>query len=243
MCSSCATAGARSRRLRPRSPSATGVPTCPATCRSCSAACARTGWSSMPPPRPFTLVAELTYQCPLHCPYCSNPVDIGGDRWRAELETEHWTRVFQEARELGILQLALTGGEPMLRRDLDELVAAGRAAGLYSTLVTAGTRFTPERAAELKEAGLDHVQVSIQSPDPEENDRIGGVRSFEKKIAAARAARELGFPLTINCVLHRQNLDRIEEILQLAGDPHAQRLGPPHTPDYRRGGGNQAPAL
>ena len=126
----------------------------------------------MPPPRPYTLVAELSYQCPLHCPYCSNPVDIGGDRWRTELETEHWTRVFGEARRLGVLQLALTGGEPMLRRDLDELVAAGRAAGLYSTLVTAGTRFTPERAAQLKEAGLDHVQVSIQSPDPEENDRI-----------------------------------------------------------------------
>src|SRR3954451_8040539 len=152
----------------------------------------------MPPPRPYTLVAELTYRCPLHCPYCSNPVDIGARR-REELETEHWTRVFGEARALGVLQLALTGGEPMLRRDLDELVAAGRAAGLYSTLVTAGTLFTPERAARLKDAGLDHVQVSIQSPDPDENDRIAGIKSFEKKIAAARAARELGFPLTINC--------------------------------------------
>src|SRR5215210_3441021 len=118
----------------------------------------------MPPARPYTLVAELTYQCPLHCPYCSNPVDIGGDRWRSELETEHWTRVFREARALGVLQLALTGGEPMLRRDLDELVAAARALGLYSTLVTAGTLLTGERCERLKEAGLDHVQVSIQSP-------------------------------------------------------------------------------
>src|SRR5919112_1241594 len=165
----------------------------------------------MPPPKPYTLVAELTYRCPLHCPYCSNPVEIGAPRFRAELETEHWARVFAEARALGVLQLALTGGEPMLRRDLDELVAAGRDAGLYSTLVTAGTRFTPERAARLKAAGLDHVQVSIQSPDPEENDRLAGARSFEKKIAAAHVVRELGFPLTINCVLHRQNLDRIEE--------------------------------
>ena len=148
----------------------------------------------MPPPRPYTLVAELSYRCPLHCPYCSNPVAIRGERYRAELETEHWTRVFREARALGVLQLALTGGEPMVRRDLDELVAAGRAAGLYSTLVTAGTHLTRERAARLKEAGLDHVQVSIQSPDPEENDRIAGVRSFEKKIAAARAARELRVP-------------------------------------------------
>jgi PqqA peptide cyclase len=178
----------------------------------------------MPPPKPYTLVAELTYRCPLHCPYCSNPVAIRGDRYRDELETKHWTRVFGEGRALGVLQLALTGGEPTVRRDLDDLVAAARAAGLYSTLVTAGTLLTRERAARLKEAGLDHVQVSIQSPDPQENDRIAGVRSFEKKIAAARAARELEFPLTINCVLHRQNLDRIEEILRLAEELDAQRL-------------------
>src|SRR4051794_25652245 len=184
------------------------------------------------PPRPYTLVAELSYRCPLHCPYCSNPVAIRGERWRDELETEHWTRVFHEARALGVLQLALTGGEPMLRRDLEELVAAGRRAGLYSTLVTAGTLLTPDRAAQLKEAGLDHVQVSIQSPDPGENDRIAGNRSFEKKIGAARAARELGFPLTINCVLHRQNLDRIEDILLLAEELGAQRLELANTQYY-----------
>src|SRR3954464_8244836 len=184
------------------------------------------------PPKPYTLVAELSYQCPLHCPYCSNPVDIGGERYRAELETEHWTRVFREARALGGLQLALPGGEPMLRRDLDELVAAGREAGLYSTLVTAGTLLTPKRAAALKDAGLDHVQVSIQSPDPEENDRIAGNRSFAKKIAAARAARELGFPLTINCVLHRQNLDRVEALLLLAEELGAQRVELANTQYY-----------
>src|SRR5918911_4289976 len=186
----------------------------------------------MSPTRPYTLVAELSYRCPLHCPYCSNPVDIGAGRWRAELETEHWTRVFAEARALGVLQLALTGGEPTVRRDLDELVAAGRAAGLYSTLVTAGTLLTRERAARLKEAGLDHVQVSIQSPDPEENDRLAGIRSFEKKLAAARAVRALGLPLTINCVLHRQNLDRIEEILALTEELGAQRLELANTQYY-----------
>jgi pyrroloquinoline quinone biosynthesis protein E len=186
----------------------------------------------MPAPRPYTLVAELSYQCPLHCPYCSNPVDIGGERYRDELETEHWIRVFREARAMGVLQLALTGGEPMLRKDLDELVAAGGEASLYSTLVTAGTRFTRERAEQLKAAGLDHVQVSIQSPNAEENDRIGGIRSFEKKVAAARAARELGFPLTINCVLHRQNLDRIEEVLALAEELDAQRLELANTQYY-----------
>jgi pyrroloquinoline quinone biosynthesis protein E len=184
------------------------------------------------PPRPYTLVAELSYRCPLHCPYCSNPVAIGGERYRAELETEHWTRVFGEARALGVLQLALTGGEPMVRRDLDALVAAARAEGLYSTLVTAGIHLTRERAAQLKAAGLDHVQVSIQSPDPAENDRIAGTRSFERKLAAARAARELGFPLTINCVLHRHNLDRIEEILALAEELDAQRLELANTQYY-----------
>src|SRR4051812_1022377 len=186
----------------------------------------------MPPPRPYTLVAELSYRCPLHCPYCSNPAAITGERYRDELETEHWTRVFAQARALGVLQLALTGGEPMVRRDLDELVAAARAAGLYSTLVTAGIHFTPERAAQLKAAGLDHVQVSIQSPDPDENDHIAGVRSFDKKIAAARAAREFGFPLTINCVLHRQNLDRIEELLALTEELDAQRLELANTQYY-----------
>src|SRR4051794_22076183 len=201
------------------------------TCVSCSGGWSSTGWWSMPP-RPYTLVAELSYRCPLHCPYCSNPVAIRGDRYRDELETEQWQRVFREARALGVLQLALTGGEPMVRRDLDELVAAGRAAGLYSTLVTAGTLLTRQRAVRLKEAGLDHIQVSIQSPDPQENDRIAGVRSFEKKIAAARAARELAFPLTINCVLHRQNLDRIEEILVLAEQLGAQRLELANTQYY-----------
>jgi pyrroloquinoline quinone biosynthesis protein E len=186
----------------------------------------------MRPPRPSTLIAELSYQCPLHCPYCSNPLDIGGEAYRRELETEHWLRAFGEARALGVLQLALTGGEPMLRRDLVELCAGARDAGLYSSLITAGTLFTRDRARALKAAGLDHVQISIQSPDAEENDRIAGNRSFEKKLAAARHAKELDFPLTINCVLHRQNLDRIEEVLDLALDLGAQRLELANTQYY-----------
>src|ERR1051325_8098495 len=184
------------------------------------------------PGRPSTLIAELSYQCPLHCPYCSNPVDIGGEKYRHELETEHWVRAFHQARRLGVIQLALTGGEPMLRRDLDELCAAGRDAGLYPSLIPAGTLFTRERAEALRAAGLDHVQISIQSPDPEDNDRIAGNRSFEKKIAAARAAKELDFPLTVNCVLHRQNLDRVEELLDLTLALGAQRLELANTQYY-----------
>src|SRR5919198_3544824 len=141
-------------------------------------------WSMQP--RPYTLIAELSYQCPLHCPYCSNPLDIGGETYRHELETEHWIRAFREARALGVLQLALTGGEPMLRRGLVELCEGSREAGLYSSLITAGVHFTRERAEALKTAGLDHVQISLQSPNPDENDRIAGNRSYEKKIAAAR---------------------------------------------------------
>ena len=186
----------------------------------------------MRPPSPFTLIAELSYQCPLHCPYCSNPVDIGAEHHRRELATDDWTRTFRQARALGVLQLALTGGEPMLRRDLVELCAAAREVDLYSSLITAGTLFTPDRAAALKDAGLDHVQISIQSPNAAENDRIAGNRSFEKKIAAARLARELDFPLTLNCVLHRQNLDRIEELLDLTLELGAQRLELANTQYY-----------
>ena len=120
----------------------------------------------------------------------------------------------------------------MLRRDLDELCAGARDAGLYSSLITAGTPFTRDRAQALKAAGLDHVQISIQSPDAEDNDRIAGNRSFEKKICSASHAKELDFPLTINCVLHRQNLDRIEELLELALDLGAQRLELANTQYY-----------
>ena len=195
------------------------------------------------PLRPSTLIAELSYQCPLHCPYCSNPLDIGAEKYRRELETEHWIRTFQEARGLGVLQLALSGGEPMLRRDLVELCAGAGDAGLYSSLITAGVHFTAERAEALKSAGLDHVQISIQSPNAEENDRIAGNRSFEKKIAASRLAKQLDFPLTINCVLHRQNLDRIEEMLELALDLGAQRLELANTQYYGWAVANQQALL
>jgi pyrroloquinoline quinone biosynthesis protein E len=178
----------------------------------------------MPTPNPLLLIAELSYRCPLHCPYCSNPLEIGSARYRDELTTDRWAQVFREAAELGVLQLALTGGEPMLRRDLEQLTAVARDAGLYSTLVTSAIPFPRARAQALREAGLDHVQISIQDAEPQSSDRLAGRASFERKLTAARLVVELGFPLTVNVVVHRQNLDRIEEIISLAERLGARRL-------------------
>ncbi|MBE9013708.1 pyrroloquinoline quinone biosynthesis protein PqqE [Pseudanabaenaceae cyanobacterium LEGE 13415] len=181
-------------------------------------------------PRPFTLVAELTYRCPLRCPYCSNP--LNWSEYQQELSTEDWMRVIRQARQLGVLQLGLTGGEPLLRNDLETLVETAAELGLYTTLVTAGTLFSPERATKLKQLGLDHVQISIQDSESQNNDRIAGTRSFDQKLAAARLAKALDFPLTLNFVLHRQNLDRIEEMLLLAEELNVDRVELANTQYY-----------
>src|SRR2546426_7206166 len=130
----------------------------------------------MQTPNPLLLIAELSYRCPLHCPYCSNPLEIGDERYRDELTTGEWARVFRESAALGVLQLALTGGEPLVRKDAEELARVSAECGLYSTLVMAGTPFTRKRAHALREAGLDHVQISIQDSDPLESDRIAGTK-------------------------------------------------------------------
>lgn len=178
----------------------------------------------MPAANPLLLIAELTYKCPLHCAYCSNPTDIGASRYRDELTTEDWTRVMHEAAELGVLQLALTGGEPMARKDIVELARVATESGLYSTLVTSALPFPARRAAALKEAGLDHVQISFQDSDVAAADAMAGTPSFNRKVKAARLARELGYPLTINVVLHRGNLDRVEPIIAMAEELGARRL-------------------
>ena len=192
----------------------------------------------MPDNRPTTLLAELTHRCPLHCPYCSNPLELL--RAESELGTEEWKRVFTEARSLGVLQLGLSGGEPLLRKDLEDLAAHARAAGLYSTLVTSGLGLTRSRAERLKEAGLEHVQISIQDSDPETAERIAGVRSVKHKQAAAAIVRELGFAFTVNVVLHRANLDRIGEIIDLAAELGADRVELANTQYYGWGLLNRA---
>jgi pyrroloquinoline quinone biosynthesis protein E len=188
--------------------------------------------------RPTTLLAELTHRCPLHCPYCSNPLElIRGD---AELSTGDWKRVFSQARELGVLQLGLSGGEPLVRKDLEELAAHARGIGLYSTLVTSGLGLTRKRAEALRDAGLEHIQVSIQDSDTESAERIAGVSSVKQKRAAIALVKELGFAFSINVVLHRANLDRIGELIDLAGSWGADRLELANTQYYGWGLKNRA---
>ncbi|HET7599543.1 MAG TPA: pyrroloquinoline quinone biosynthesis protein PqqE [Gemmatimonadales bacterium] len=188
--------------------------------------------------RPTTLLAELTHRCPLHCPYCSNPLEL--IRRESEISTADWKRVFTQARELGVLQLGLSGGEPLVRKDLEELAAHARGLGLYSTLVTSGLGLTRKRAEALKEAGLEHVQVSIQDSDAESAERIAGVSSVKQKRAAIALVTELGFAFTINVVLHRANLDRIGEIIDLAAGLGADRIELANTQYYGWGLKNRA---
>jgi pyrroloquinoline quinone biosynthesis protein E len=187
---------------------------------------------------PTTLLAELTHRCPLHCPYCSNPLDL--IRAEAELGTEDWKRVFSQARNLGVLQLGLSGGEPLLRKDLEELAAEARRQGLYSTLVTSGLGLTRPRAERLKDAGLEHIQISIQDADPQIAEQIAGVRSVKHKEAAAALVRELGFAFTVNVVLHRGNLDRIGAIIDMASELGADRIELANTQYYGWGLQNRA---
>ena len=180
--------------------------------------------------RPTTLLAELTHRCPLHCPYCSNPMEMV--RAQGEMGTEDWKRVFTQARELGVLQLGLSGGEPLVRKDLEELAIHARGLGLYTTLVTSGLGLTRVRAERLREAGLEHIQISIQDADPEVAEKIAGVSSVKQKQAAAAIVKELGFAFSINVVLHRANLDRIGSIIELAAGLGADRLELANTQYY-----------
>jgi len=172
--------------------------------------------------RPYTLVAELTYRCPLRCVYCSNPLDWASHK--DALSTDDWLRVFREAEALGVVQLNLTGGEPLLRPDLEALVEGARSLDLYTNLITSGIPLTHERLAGLKTRGLDNVQVSIQDVTAATSDRIAGLKSFDRKLEVARWVKDLGLPLTVNTVLHRENLDHVAEIIALAESLAADRL-------------------
>ncbi|MER6221411.1 pyrroloquinoline quinone biosynthesis protein PqqE [Streptomyces sp900105755] len=179
---------------------------------------------------PYGLLAELTYRCPLACPYCSNPLNMAG--YQDELATDEWRRVFAQACDLGVLQCHLSGGEPLLRRDLAEIVADAHDLGLYTNLITSALGLSPPRAEQLRAAGLDHVQISIQADEPTVSDRIAGTPSFQRKIEAMGVVKELGWPLTMNVVLHRHNIDRVAEVIGLAEEVGADRLELANTQYY-----------
>jgi pyrroloquinoline quinone biosynthesis protein E len=195
-------------------------------------------------PRPYALLAEITYRCPLHCPYCSNPIAMrngnleGGapatpgktgsqelaPPFNAELSTDEWTRVIREAAALGILQIGFSGGEPLARPDLPDLVRAAREANLYTNLITSGIGLDDDRLRALRDAGLDSVQLSFQSDNTDLADEIAGARAHQHKLEAAAKIRAAGIPLSLNFVIHRRNIDRLPQMIALAESLHAERV-------------------
>jgi PqqA peptide cyclase len=172
-------------------------------------------------PRPYALLAEITYRCPLHCPYCSNPTRTGNDQ---ELTTDEWTRVIREAAALGVLQIGFSGGEPLARRDLPDLVRTAREANLYTNLITSGIGLDDDRLRALREAGLDSVQLSFQSDNTDLADEIAGARAHQRKLDAAVQIRAAGIPLSLNFVIHRRNIDRLPQMIDLAESLQAERV-------------------
>lgn len=178
----------------------------------------------------MALLAELTHRCPLQCPYCSNPLEL--DRASTELDTQEWLRVLGEAAGLGCMQVHFSGGEPTARRDLERLVEGAAARGLYSNLITSGVLLDEARIARLAEAGLEHVQISFQDYEAENANRIAGFAGHQKKLEVAAQVRAAGLPLTTNFVVHRQNIERIAAMLELAISLGAQRAEIAHVQYY-----------
>ncbi len=185
-------------------------------------------------PRPYALLAEITYRCPLHCPYCSNPVAASlceaprgaqcGDYRNGELTTEEWKRVIREAAALGVLQIGFSGGEPLDRRDLVELIREAREAKLYTNLITSGIGLGDDRVRALRDAGLDSIQLSFQSDESILADEIAGARAHEHKLNVAAKIRAAGIPLSLNFVIHRRNIDRLPQMITLAEALGAERV-------------------
>jgi pyrroloquinoline quinone biosynthesis protein E len=172
---------------------------------------------------PLAVLAELTHRCPLQCPYCSNPVEL--ERSSAELTTEEWKRVLAELADIGVLQIHFSGGEPTARKDLVDLVRYANQVGLYTNLITSAVLLDRDKLKALADAGLSHVQISFQGCEPTVADRVAGYRNaHEKKLQVARWTRELDLPLTVNAVMHRQNLHQLPQMIQMAVDLDAHRI-------------------
>ncbi len=171
--------------------------------------------------RPYALLAELTYRCPLHCPYCSNPTRARNDH---QLTTDEWKRVIREAAALGVLQIGFSGGEPLVRRDLADLIRAARETNLYTNLITSGMGLDKDRVRALRDAGLDSIQLSFQSDSSDLADEIAGARAHQRKLDVAAKIRAAGIPLSLNFVIHRRNIDRLPQMIDLAETLRAERI-------------------
>ncbi|MFL6444153.1 MAG: pyrroloquinoline quinone biosynthesis protein PqqE [Candidatus Sulfotelmatobacter sp.] len=179
---------------------------------------------------PLALIAEVTHRCPLHCVYCSNPMQLAGTQ--SELSTGEWTSVFQQAGKLGMLHAHFTGGEPLARADLPELLSAARAAGLYTNLITSGIGLNDHRLAALMGAGLDHIQVSFQDSREDAANWIAGARAHAHKVELSRAIRKYKVAFTVNLVVHRQNLDHLEEMIAFIETLNPDRVEIAHAQYY-----------
>ncbi len=165
--------------------------------------------------RPFWLLAELTYKCPLQCSYCSNPLDLTGSG--TELTTDQWLSVFEQGRKMGAAQLGFSGGEPLVRRDLEVLIREARQMGYYTNLITSGLGMDDRRVSDFRDAGLDHIQVSFQASTEELNNRLAGSqKAFAQKLAMAREVKAQGYPMVLNFVIHRDNIGQIDKIIELS---------------------------
>ncbi|MDC4893587.1 pyrroloquinoline quinone biosynthesis protein PqqE [Acinetobacter baumannii] len=172
---------------------------------------------------PLWLLAELTYRCPLQCPYCSNPLDYA--QHKNELTTQEWFDVFDQARQMGAVQLGFSGGEPLVRQDLEQLVAHAHQLGFYTNLITSGMGLTEQRISHLKQAGLDHIQISFQASDPVVNDALAGSKhAFEQKYEMCRLVKKYDYPMVLNFVIHRHNIDQIDKIIELCLELNADTV-------------------
>ena len=193
------------------------------------------------PGPPLWLLCELTYRCPLHCVFCYNPVNF--DNVKNELDTESWIRVLRQSRKLGSVQCGFSGGEPLLRDDLEELVGEAHKLGYYTNLLTSGVGLTESRTSVLKDAGLDHIQLSFQDSTKELNDFLSHTKTFDLKLKVARTITDHDIPMVLNCVIHRLNIDYIENIIQMAIELGAECLELANTQFYSWAKVNQAHLL
>jgi len=192
-------------------------------------------------PNPLALIAEVTHRCPLHCVYCSNPLELAGTK--NELSTEGWTGVFQQCGKLGMLHAHFTGGEPLARPDLTELIAAARAAGLYTNLITSGIGLSEQRLQTLVDAGLDHIQISFQDSREAAANWIAGAKAHAHKVELSREIRKHKIAFTVNLVVHRQNLDHLEEMIAFIEQLSPERVEIAHTQYYGWALANRAALL